>query len=91
MSQILATMDIQRAKDKSGKEIIPDFEFTSGFARSVFSINPDANRANRDGLHSFSHPKAFHCEIRPRSRKAINLISQMNIGNEFVEIPVIAS
>lgn len=38
MSNIIATMDISKARDDNGEEITPSGKFTSGFVRYVFII-----------------------------------------------------
>ncbi|KAH8921067.1 cytochrome P450 [Atractiella rhizophila] len=50
---LLATLKVQRPKDKDGNEIIPEIEFTSGLS---------------------SHPKAFGCDLKARSKSHAELV-----------------
>jgi cytochrome P450 len=51
---LLATVDVVRAKDPYGNEMVPEVEVTSG---------------------NLSHPKPFPWAIRPKSRRAEELLA----------------
>ncbi|KAL4254416.1 cytochrome P450 family protein [Abortiporus biennis] len=55
VSNILATMDISRARDENGVEIDPPHAYKSGFVH---------------------HLLPFKCAIRPRSQKAVDMVTQ---------------
>lgn len=54
-ANILATMDIRRARDSVGREVVPTPSFKSGLISEV---------------------EPFECDIRPRSERAMDLITE---------------
>lgn len=64
----LAVFDVEKKVD-NGVTIYPVHEQMTGTIRSVFPL-PCINTRT----WSSSHPLPFHCNIKPRSRKAVALI-----------------
>ncbi|OSX58687.1 hypothetical protein POSPLADRAFT_1153345 [Postia placenta MAD-698-R-SB12] len=58
-ANLLATMDIRRARDSVGREVVPTPSFKSGLIR-------------REHLEV----EPFECDIRPRSERAMDLITE---------------
>lgn len=71
VATMLAVINITKARDEQGKEIIPDVDYR-GFIR--YWINGYARVAVT--LIIFSHPSPFKCDIRPRSEAAASLVRQ---------------
>ena len=62
IASILATLDIRKAKDASGKEIEIEVGFSSGLVRLVVAL------VFRSAfIECNSHPDEFMCSIKPRS------------------------
>jgi hypothetical protein len=75
MATILATLNIRRAVDENGEEIIPQPEFSSGLTWYHF-IALVADFYNANLFFSGSHPLPFPCVVEPRSEAAYRLIMQ---------------
>lgn len=73
-ANILATMDIRKARDHAGAEIEPKVSFVSALTRSVVLL------AGESCPHSSEHcsrgPQKFACSICPRSLASVELIKQ---------------
>lgn len=77
LANILATMDLHKARDAFGREITPAPEFTSGFATLVFFIPTSPKGCGTDSVR-FSRPKPFQCVLKPRSEQVVDLILQQD-------------
>ena len=72
--RLMAVFDIQKAKGADGNVIEPKIEFVTALTR--FARAPQCARHVYPDAVVSSHPKPFPCDIRPRSDKAAQLISQ---------------
>ena len=80
MATVVATLQIEKAKDDTGSCITPDAAFTSGFVRCAISGHFDVNSVL---ITLCSHPESFDCVIKPRSEKASLLIHQNRANREY--------
>lgn len=79
---ILSAFDIEKAKDENGREITPEFAFTSGALTYVpfCVVRPTQHlRLNMSVICESSKPKDFQCSIKPRSAKAEALLRCIEI------------
>ena len=71
IATVLATLDICRAVDTEGNEIIPEAAFTTAIVRSVAHYPYSFILL----IHiSLSYPKSFPFLLKPRSASAVSLI-----------------
>lgn len=79
IAQMIATMDISRAKDEYGKMIVPPADFEAGSSRCVFYLRDVRKTDSQYSLLRISRPKPFRCTVSPRSSAAVELIKQLDI------------
>lgn len=75
IASVLATLDISKATDESGKTIEPEVAFTSTIVRYFFSLS-SRNVCGSPRSELSSHIKPFKCHITPRSEHAVELVQQ---------------
>lgn len=64
---VLATFNISKAKDINGKEITPELENVYGFMMYVPNLDKGKRKTLTPLSLLLSFPKAFTCDISPRS------------------------
>jgi hypothetical protein len=74
----LSVFDVQRVKDKSGKDIIPPVAFDTGLTRSVLSAYDYFKRILMFRCYS-SHPKPYDCKIELRGQWVKTLLDEAEI------------
>ena len=72
---MIATLDIRKARDSAGHDIVPSARFRPGFARCVTARAHVSYADELIGI--YSQPEHFVADIRPRSQKAADLVLQM--------------
>ena len=73
---VVATLNISKARDESGREITPVHIMSDGIIRfddSLFSSSSYSEDCSI--IISCSHPEHFKCKIEPRSARTKRLVS----------------